>query len=130
MTLDFTCSVSEFTSSTSSIHVFPYMNSSDSAKKLVSTRVYHYKFFTRWHMPVLTQYDSCKTRSKLVTTGRTHVFMWIHHVLVERYQLWTGMTHANWFRNGSFLLGTNRVALPQIRVETLIGSLAKFEITR
>ena len=29
-------------------------------------------------VPVLTQYDLCQTRSKLVTTGRTRVFMWIH----------------------------------------------------
>ena len=35
-----------------------------------------------WHMksrvPVLTQYDSYQTHSKLMTTGRTHVFTWIH----------------------------------------------------
>ena len=42
MTRDFTCSVSEFTSSTGSIHVFPYVNSPDSVNKFgVSTHVYH-----------------------------------------------------------------------------------------
>ena len=29
-------------------------------------------------VPVLTQYDSCQTRSKLMTTGRTRVFTRIH----------------------------------------------------
>ena len=32
-TRDFTCSVSEFTSPTGSIHVFPYVNSPDSVNK-------------------------------------------------------------------------------------------------
>ena len=41
MTHDFTCSISKFTSSTGSIHVFPYVNSPDSVNKFgVSTRVY------------------------------------------------------------------------------------------
>ena len=41
-THDFTCSVSEFVSSTGSIHMFPYVNSPDSMNKSgVSTRVYH-----------------------------------------------------------------------------------------
>ena len=40
-TRDFTCSVSAFTSSTGSIHVFPYVNLLDSVNKFgVSTRVY------------------------------------------------------------------------------------------
>ena len=40
-TRDFSCSVSEFTSSTGSIHVFPYGNSPDSVNKFgVSTRIY------------------------------------------------------------------------------------------
>ena len=40
-TRDFTCSVSEFTSSTGSIHVFPHVNSLDSVNKFgVSTHVY------------------------------------------------------------------------------------------
>ena len=40
-TRDFTCSVSEFASSTGSIYVFPYVNSLDSVNKFgVSTRVY------------------------------------------------------------------------------------------
>ena len=40
-TCDLTCSVSEFTSSTGSIHVFPFVNSPDSVNKFgVSTRVY------------------------------------------------------------------------------------------
>ena len=40
-TRDFTCSVSEFTNSTDSIHVFPYVNSPDSVNKFgVLTRVY------------------------------------------------------------------------------------------
>ena len=37
-------------------------------------RVFHVMIYTRETVPVLTQYDSCQTRSKLVTTGRT----WIH----------------------------------------------------
>ena len=42
MTRDFTCSVSEFMSSTGSIHMFPYVNSPDSVNKFgVSTHVYH-----------------------------------------------------------------------------------------
>ena len=41
-TRDCTCSVSEFTSSSGSIHVFPYVNSLDFINKFgVSTRVYH-----------------------------------------------------------------------------------------
>ena len=41
MTRDFTCSVNEFTSSTGSIHVFPYVNSLDYVNKFgVSPRVY------------------------------------------------------------------------------------------
>ena len=41
MTRDFTCSVSEFTSSTGSIHVFPYVNSLDYVNKFgVSPCVY------------------------------------------------------------------------------------------
>ena len=40
-THDFTCCASEFTSSTGSIHEFPYVNSPDSVKKCgVSTSVY------------------------------------------------------------------------------------------
>ena len=85
---DCTCSVSEFPSSTRSIHVFPYFNSPDSVNKFgVSTRVYR-EITSFSHddtyvpcsetVPVPTQYDSCQTRSKLVTTGRTHVFTRIH----------------------------------------------------
>ena len=68
MTRDFTCSVSELTSSTGSIHV----NAPDSINKFgVSTRVSH-EITRVIHMmtcasetvPVLTQYDSCQTRSK------------------------------------------------------------------
>ena len=29
-------------------------------------------------IPVLSQYSSCQTCSKLATTGKTHVFMWIY----------------------------------------------------
>ena len=79
-TRDFTCSVREFTSSTGSIHVFPYVNLTDSVNRFgVSTRVYHvimsFHVMTRTSetVPVLTQYDSCQTRSKLMTTGRTRV---------------------------------------------------------
>ena len=78
-TRDFTCSVSEFTSSTGSIHV----NSPDIVNKFgVLTRVSHeitsfFRVMTRANesIPVLTQYNSCQTRSKLVTTDRTRVFM-------------------------------------------------------
>ena len=47
-THDFTCSVSEFTSSTGSIHVFPYVNLLDFVNKFgVLTFVYReIKFFT------------------------------------------------------------------------------------
>ena len=110
-THNFICSVSEFTSSTDSIHMFPYMNSPDSVNKFgVSTRVYHeitsfsHDDTYQWNVPILAQYDSCQTRSKLVATGRTCEYIW-KHVLVERYQLWTSMTHANWFRNGSLFAG-------------------------
>ena len=70
MTRNFTCSVSEFTSSTGSIHV----NSPNSVKTFdVSTRVYH-------EIMSFSRDDTCQcqTRSKLVTTGRTRVFTWIH----------------------------------------------------
>ena len=74
MTHDFTCSVSELTSSAGSIHLFPYVNSLDSVTNLVCRHVTR----TCETVPVLTQYNLCQTRSKLVTTGRTRVFTWIH----------------------------------------------------
>ena len=74
---DFTCSVREFTSSTGSIHV----NSPDSVNKFgvsnvftVKSRVFHLMTNTSETVPVLTQYDMCQTRSKLVTTGRTREY--------------------------------------------------------
>ena len=78
MTRDFTCSVSEFTSSTGSVHV----NSPDSVNKFgVATRIYSEitsfsrdDMYTCESVPVLTQYNLCQTHSKLVTTGRTRVF--------------------------------------------------------
>ena len=73
MTCDFTCSVSEFTSSTGTIHVFPYMNSLDSLNKFdvftVKSRVFHMMTHTSETVPILTHYDSCETRSKLMKTG-------------------------------------------------------------
>ena len=81
MTRDFTCSVSEFTSLTGSICVFPYVHSPDSVNKFgVSTRAYHEIIsFSRndtYHstsetVSVLPQYDSFQIHSKLMTTGRT-----------------------------------------------------------
>ena len=71
-TCDFTCSVSEFMSSTSSIEV----NSPDFLNKFgVSWHVHflwNHEFFhvmTRASetVPVLTQYDSCQNRSKVKT---------------------------------------------------------------
>ena len=69
-THDFSCSVSEFTSSTGSIHMFLYMNLPDSVNKFgVSTRVY--REITGFSC---IEYNSCQSRSELMTTGRTHVF--------------------------------------------------------
>ena len=70
----------------------------------VNSRVFHVMTCTSETVPVLTQYDSCQTRSRLMTTSRTRVYTW-KHVLVERYQLRTSMTPANWFRNGSLFAG-------------------------
>ena len=44
----------------------------------VKSRVFHVMTRTSETVPVLTQYDSCQTRSKLMTTDRSRVFMWIH----------------------------------------------------
>ena len=67
-TRDFSCSVSEFTTSTGSMHVFPNVNSPDSVKKFGAlTRVYcEIMSFSRTSEtgPVLSQYDSCQSRSK------------------------------------------------------------------
>ena len=91
------CSVSEFTSTSGSIH----MNSPDSVNTFgVSTRVYCE--ITSETVPV---------RVKLVQNlwqQAEHVYSCEYtwkHVLVEWYQLWTSMTCANWFRNGSLFVG-------------------------
>jgi len=44
----------------------------------VKSRDMHMMTRTSETIPVLTKYDSCQSRSKLVTTGRTRVFTWIH----------------------------------------------------
>ena len=44
----------------------------------VKSWVFHVMTHASETVPVLTQYDSCQTRSKLVTTGRTRIFTWIH----------------------------------------------------
>ena len=79
-TRDFTYSVSEFTSSTGSIHLFLYVNSPDSMNKFgVSTRVY--REIASFSCDDMYQYQSNRTSSdsvRLVTRGRTRVFMWIH----------------------------------------------------
>ena len=89
-TRDFTCSISEFTSSTGSIHV----NSPDSVNKFdVSIRVSREitSFFTWWHVPVNPyQFWPSTTRVKLVTTGRTRVFTWIH---VKNTYWWSGTNY-------------------------------------
>ena len=54
-TCDFTCSASEFMSTTDSIHVFPYMNSPDSKEQIwcVNTcSLWNHEFFKWWHVPV------------------------------------------------------------------------------
>ena len=90
MTCDFTCSVSEFTSSTGLIHV----NSHGSVNKFgVLTHDYHDIFFhtitrTCETVPVLTRNYTCQTRSKQT-----------EHVM-NQYD-----TYANWFRNGSLFAG-------------------------
>ena len=69
---------------------------------------WNHEFLMWWRasetIPVLTQYDSCQTCSKLVT-GRTREYSW-KYILVERYQLWTSMTCVNWFRNGCLFAGS------------------------
>ena len=109
-TRDFTCSVSEFTSSTGWIHVFPYVNSLDSVNKFsVSTRVYRFSHDDtyQWNHtisdPVRLVSNSFIIRDKRQDTCihvNTH-----ENILVEWYQLWTNMTRANWFRNGSLFAG-------------------------
>ena len=44
----------------------------------VKSRVFHMITRASETVRVLTQYDSCYVRSKLVTTGRMHVFKLIH----------------------------------------------------
>ena len=78
MTRDFTCSVSEFTSSTGSIHRILWTNLVSQRVFPVKSGVFHVMICTSETVPVLIQYDSCQTRSILVTTGRTRVFTWIH----------------------------------------------------
>ena len=116
-THDFTCSVSEFTSSTGSIHVFPYVNSLDSVNKFgVSTRVYHeITNFSRddtyqWNCAssdpvwlVSNSFKTCDNRQNVYSREYT----W-KQLLMERYQLWTSMTRANWFRNDSLFAGCNQ----------------------
>ena len=100
-TYDFTCSVSEFTSSTGSIHV----NSPDSVKKIWCVNTcfpWNHKFFhvmTRASesVPVLTQYESCQTRSKLVTTGRTRVFTYAGGAVPIMNQYDTCQLVQKWF---------------------------------
>ena len=95
------------------IHEFNWLNSCEFTRfceriwcvdTCLSIRVFHVTTRTSETGSVLTQYDLCQTRSKLVTTGRTRVFTWMH-ILVEQYQLWASMTRANWFRNGSLFAG-------------------------
>ena len=105
------CSVSEFTSSTGSIHV----NSPDTVNKFgMSTWVSREitSFFTQWHMPVKPyQFWPRTTRVNLIQNSwqqAEHVYSCEYtwkHVLVEQYQLWTSMTCANWFTNGSLFAG-------------------------
>ena len=49
MTRDFTCSVSEFTTSADSIHVFLYVNSPDSVNKF-GVSSYVYREITSFHV--------------------------------------------------------------------------------
>ena len=51
------------------------------------------------------------TRVKLIQSSQQQAehmysreYTW-KHVLMEQYQLWTNMTRANWFRNGSLFAG-------------------------
>ena len=91
-TRDFTCSVSEFTSSTCEIMSFScddtyqWNRTSSDPVRLVSNL-----FKTRDNRQNTCIHDISREYTR-------------KHVLVERYQLWTSMTHANWFRNGSLKL--------------------------
>ena len=109
-TRDFTCSVCEFTSTTGSIHVFPYVNSPDSVNKFdvsthvcmsthqicsqypltVKSLVFHVMTCTSETVPVLTKYDSCQTHSKLVTTGSNTC---IHVNTHENTYWWSGIRY-------------------------------------
>ena len=75
------------------IHEFNWLNSRVSVREFtgfcdqiwcvkhvftVKSRIFHVMTRTSETVPVLTQYDSCQTHSKLVTTSRTRVFTWIH----------------------------------------------------
>ena len=110
-TRDFRCSVSEFTSSTGSIDVFPYVNSLDSVNKFgMSTRVY--REITSFSHDDMYQWNHTSSDPvRLVSNSwqrAEHVYSCEYtrkHILVERYQLWTSMTRANWFRNGSLFAG-------------------------
>ena len=97
-TRDFTCSVSEFTSSTGSIHVFSYVNSPDSVKKLfgVSTRVYReithfssndiYQWNRTCSDPVRLVSNSFKTRDN---RQNTCIYVNIH----ENAYWWSGTNY-------------------------------------
>ena len=102
--------ISEFTSSTGSIHV----NSPDSVNKFGVFTVKS-QFFMWWLVPVKPyQFWPSTTRVKLdqnLWQQAEHVYSLEYtwkHILVERYQLWTSMMHANWFRNGSLFAGKVR----------------------
>ena len=86
MTRDFTCSVSEFMSSTGSIHVY----SPDSVNKFgvftVKSRVFHVMTRTIETVPVLTQYDSFKTRDNRQNTC-------IHMNTHESMYWWSGTNY-------------------------------------
>ena len=71
-----------------------------------------HEFFMWWHVPVKPyQFWPSTTCVKLVQNSwqqAEHVYSREYtqkHVLVEQYQLWTSMTRANWFRNGSLFAG-------------------------
>ena len=97
---DFTCSVSEFTSSVGSIHV----NSPDSVNKFGEITSCSCDDMYQWNRtssdPLWHVSNSWQQAEHVYSCEYT----W-KHILVERYQLWTSMTCTNWFRNGSLFAG-------------------------
>ena len=90
-TRDFTCSVNEFTSSTGSIHVFPYVNSPDSVNKFgVSTRVYREITSFQWNR---TSSDPVRLVSNSFITPRDNRQNTCIHVNTQENMYWWNGTN-------------------------------------